>query len=116
MLSLDEASIEGFAPGTAGMAPIDALGAVRRVLDGDAPLTISEEKLNSYKALLKQQMSARRESPEYWIDAIGMRYLDSRDFTTGCDAKIDAVTSDKIMEILSSLGNGLRVEYIITEK
>lgn len=89
---------------------------VRTVLDDAGSWDISDAELASYKDLFKQQMSVRREDPEYWIEAIAMRYLDGKDFTTGCDAKIDAVTEDRILKILSSLNDGLRVEYIINGK
>ena len=79
-------------------------------------MKISKEELDAYKALLKKHMSERKKNPEYWLHAITMRYLDSKDFTTGCDAKIDAVTADKVKTLLASLVNGSKVEYIISRK
>lgn len=97
-------------------ASMDVVDLVCSVLDGTVPLDISDAELASYKDLFKQQMDMRRKNPGYWLEAIAMRHLDGKDFTTECDAKIDAVTEDKILKILSSLNDGLRVEYIINGK
>jgi len=66
--------------------------------------------------MLKKHVAERKKSPEYWQDAISMRYLEGKDFTTGCDARIDMVTVPKVKALLSSLSNGSRVEYIISKK
>ena len=116
MISLNEAAIDGFAPGTAVNDPLVALSAVKNALANPESLKISKEELDAYKALLKKHMSERKKNPEYWLHAITMRYLDSKDFTTGCDAKIDAVTADKVKALLASLVNGSKVEYIISRK
>ena len=116
MISLNEATIDGFAPGTAVNDPMVALTAVRHAFANPESLKITKEELNAYKALLKKYMSERKKNPEYWLNAISMRYLDSKDFTTGCDAKIDAVTADKVKALLASLVNGSKVEYIISRK
>ena len=97
-------------------ARADVASEVRSVLDNVEALEITDVEFKSYKELFKQQMAIRRENPEYWLEAITMRYLDGKDFTTGCDAKIDAVTKDKVMTILSSLNEGLRVEYIVNKR
>lgn len=116
MISLNEASVEGFAPGTVCKDPVEALNSVRTALADPRSLDISKEDLASYKAMLKKYMAERKKSPEYWQDAISMRYLGGKDFTTGCDARIDAVTVSKVKDLLASLVNGSRVEYIISKK
>jgi hypothetical protein len=116
MISLGESSEEGFAPGTVRRDPELALKTVRDALEDPRLLNITEEDLESWKTLLKQYMEDRKNSPEYWLRAISMRYLDRKDFTTSCDVRIDAVTADKIQELLISLAKGSRVEYIINRK
>ena len=116
MISLNEATIDGFAPGTAVNDPLVALAAVRHALANPESLKITKEELGAYKALLKKYISERKKNPEYWLHAVSMRYLDGKDFTTGCDAKIDAVTVDKVKTLLASLVNGSKVEYIISRK
>ena len=116
MVSLSEASIDGFAPGTAVSDPLVALNAVRGALADPKSLDISSAELAAYKALVKKDIAERKKNPEYWLHAISMRYLDGKDFTTNCDAKIDAVTVDKVKSLLVSLINGTKVEYIISRK
>jgi hypothetical protein len=79
-------------------------------------LNITDDDLASWKGILKQYVSDQKKTPEYWMNAISMRYLDGKDFTTGCNAKIDAVTADDIRNLLTSLAEGSRVEYIIERK
>lgn len=116
MISLNEASVDGFAPGTATRNPMEALVAVRNVLDDPGSVKISDKELASYKALLKKYVEIRKKNPEYWLKAISIRYLDGKDFTTGSDARIDAISREKVMSILSSLKDGARVEYITNRK
>lgn len=116
MISLNEASVEGFIPGTANDDPIVALNAIRETLEDPQSLDITEAELASYKAILKKSMADSRKDPEYWLNAIAMRYLEGKDFTTGCDARIDAVTVEKIRSLISSLSKGSRVEYIINKR
>lgn len=115
-VSLTEASVEGFAPGSARDEPMEAMSAVSRRLKTLDSMEISEDELSSYKSLMKKIMSISKGEPEYWLRAIPMRYLDGKDLTTGCDARIDAVTTDRIKSLLKSLAEGARVEYIISKK
>ena len=113
MISLEEASVDGYAQGTAYAAPIEALKALRAALYDIGSVNISKAEMNLYKGLLKKYVSAMKESPEYWLKALTMRYLDGKDFSTGCDARIDAITAEKVKSLLSSLKTGTSVEYII---
>ncbi len=116
MISLNEASIDGFAPGTAVNDPLVALAAVRSTLANPRLLKLTKEELDAYKAFLKKDIAERKKTPEYWLQRIAMRHLDGKDFTTGCDAKIDAVTADKVKALLASLSGSSKVEYIISRK
>jgi hypothetical protein len=116
MISLNEASVDGFAPGTASRNPMEALRSVRKVLDDPGSVKMSDKELASYRSILKKRIEINKKSPEYWLKAISIRYLDGKDFTTGSDARIDAVSREKVMNILSSLKNGARVEYITNRK
>ena len=116
MISLNEASVDGFAPGTAVNDPLVALAAVRSALANPRSLKLTKEELDAYKAFLKKDIAERKKTPEYWLQRISMRYLDGKDFTTGCEAKIDAVTADKVKALLASLIDGSKVEYITSKK
>ena len=116
MLSLREASVEGFAPGTSHHEPMEALSAVRNLLKDMASVELTDKELTSYKAFLKQRVMQRQSEPEYWHEAIALRYIDGKDFTTGYQAKIDAITIDSVKSMLVQLSQGARVEYVINRK
>lgn len=115
MLSLNEASIEGFASGTVREAPLEALAVVRSVLDDMGSMKISDADLSVFKTYLKQQMEMRKSDPEFWLAMLSRRYLDGKDLLTNSAAAIDSITREDVTEILASLSKGSRVEYIITK-
>lgn len=113
MISLAEAPAHGFSR-DAGLTGTDAaLKAVRDVLDGLDRLEIKAEDVEKYKAVLKGRIALEMTQPQYWTRAVAMRYMDGKNFTTGYQARIDAVTPDKVKSILASLTDASRVEYII---
>ena len=116
MISLNEASVEGFVPGTVHGDPMLALKTVREILADPQSMEITDAELASYKSMLKKHVERQKKNPQYWLRAIPMRYLEGKDFTTGCDARIDLVTVPKVKALLSSLSKGSRVEYIISKK
>ena len=113
MLSLREASVDGFAPGTSHHEPMEALSAVRALLKDLESIELTDAELASYKAYLKQSVKRRQSDPEYWQEAISMRYIDGKVFVSGFESKIDAVTVNDIKNILGLLSQGARVEYVI---
>lgn len=116
MLSLREASVDGFAPGTSHHEPMEALAAVRGLLKDLGSMELTQAELASCKVYLKQRMEQRRAEPEYWHDAISLRYIDGKDFTSGYEAKIDAITVEDVRNLLGLLSKGARVEYVINRK
>ena len=72
--------------------------------------------MSAAKAYCKNLYDIDTKDPSYWLHAIAMRYLDGKDFTTGGASKIDAVTSAKVCDILESLGQGSKVEYVINKR
>lgn len=113
MVTLGEASPDGFATG-AELAGFDvALDRLRNALEDLASLKITDETLSKYKKTLKGHLTLQMKTPEYWVHALSMRYLDGKDLTSGYEAKIDAVTVEKVKMILASLTEASKVEYII---
>ena len=98
----------------------DAENAARSVIkselteEGFADFT--DVQVNACKTWLKHNHQVRMNSPEYWVNALLVRYLEGKDFTTGYDAKIDEVTSDEVKSLLLSLNKSGKVEYIIRRK
>ena len=113
MVSLGESSVEGYAPNTVQTDPMLALKAVRDALEDPKSLNITDDDLASWKGILKQYVSDQKKTPEYWMNAISMRYLDGKDFTTSYTAAIDAVNADGLMRMFSDLNTGSKVEYVV---
>ena len=113
---LGEANPEGYAPGSVHGDQLRALESVRAVLADTDSIEIRPEDLNAYKTILKKRVNDMKNTPEYWVRAISMRYTDGKDFTNGSDGWIDSVTPAKVKSLLSDLTKGTRVEYLTIRK
>ena len=91
------------------------IGQLREILS-DCQSDIPVRELDACKAYLKNSYGLRMQSPEYWLKVIPLRYLEGKDFTTGYDAKIDAVTVEMLQHVFKALDNGAGIEYVITKK
>lgn len=112
LISVSQVPEDGFAAGMNVKDPISALSEVRAALSDLAHMDISDAEMNDCKRALKYAVSREMNDPLYWVNAITIRYLDGKDLSSGYAAKIDAVTPDKVREILSSLAAGSKVEYV----
>lgn len=112
MITMEEASAEGFATGVELKGFDAALDCLRTALEELSETEVSEETLTRYKSVLKGHMEIITSDTEYWMHALTMRYLDGKDLTSGYQARIDAVSPGKVREILSSLTKASKVEYI----
>lgn len=113
MITLEEASPEGFAAGSELTGFDEALVRLEKMVEGLADLEVTEEDVAKYKALLKGHVGVKMTDPRYWTRAVTMRYLDGKDLTTGYQAKIDSVTPEGVKSLLASLSDAGRVEYVI---
>ena len=89
---------------------------VRSAIDDVADEGIPQEKIDIYKKTLKNAAVYMQGDPEYWMDVLSWRVIYGKDFHTGCEEKIDAVTPDMVRELIHSLDNGTKVEYIVRPK
>ncbi len=116
IISVSEASEEGFPSGMKPKTPIEVLSDVRSVLSGLHLMKITENDLKPYKEALKNRLAHEMKSPLFWAEAIALRYLDGKDLSTNYAAKIDAVTPDRVMSTLTLLNDGSKVEYVTIRK
>ena len=117
-ISLNEVSENGFSSDTENSGPIEALSIVRSVLSdvAGAELEVSAADVEMFKTQLKERIKTEMKEPFYWLNVISRRYLAGKDFTSGYEARINSVNADKVKSVLSGLGDGTRVEYIISER
>lgn len=116
MISVSEASADGFVSGMELETPISVLDRIRAVLSGLHQIEISESALKMCKARLKNGISIEMKDPRYWVDAIVLRYLDGKDLSTDYASRVDAVTEEKVKSVLNMLDDGCKIEYVTTRK
>ncbi len=97
-------------------ASLDDLSAVRTVLNELTSMELSDADLKPYKEALKDHVAKEMKSPEYWVHAIVLRYLDGKDMSTKYASKTDAVTTERVKSILALLDEGCKVEYVTIKK
>lgn len=112
MISLSQASPDGFSSSTVPSGAMEALSIVRAALDDISEMEVSDAMIKVLKQQLKGGIALEMKDPFYWLNVISRRYLAGKDFTTGYESKIDSVTPAKVKEILSALNGGSKVEYI----
>ena len=115
-VTLNDASPDGFHPDITPLSSMDVIAAVRSVLSEIEELEISSGELTLLKEQLKGAIALEMQGPMYWMNTITRRYLSGKDFTTNYGVKIDAVTAEKVKDILVALSKGSKVEYIISKK
>lgn len=113
MFTVAEAPESGFAEGIETFNSLEDVQIIRNVLAALPEMKISDEELKSYKEYIKTEMSVSLQCPESWLHIIALRYLDGKDQTTNYAKRIDAITPEVVESLLSALGKGSRVEYII---
>ena len=115
LVSVSEVDPGGLVSGYMGKSSIDVLADVRAALSGLASKEVTDDELKQYKAYLKNQFSVEMNDPQYWVDAIVVRYLDGKDLTTGYATNVDALTKEDVKRVLALVDKGCKVEYV-TEK
>lgn len=89
---------------------------VHEAFENEGLSAITDAQVDVCKTWLKHNNDVRTKSPEYWVNAILLRYLEGKDFTTGYDNKIDEVSAEDVRALLKSLDEAGKVEYIIRRK
>lgn len=94
----------------------DMLSELRRAVAGASERDVEADYIAACKAYMKHKYAVQMKEPAYWLQAMAMRYLDGKDYTTGYAAKIDAVTENDVRKILDLLEMGSKIEYIINKE
>lgn len=116
MISVDASRPGGYAYDTVEMSPLHVLFQVRSILKRLSLENIADDRLKGYRDMLKNEFASLQSDPEYWVSVILRRFADGKDLNTDYAAKVDAVTSDHVREIISSLENGGKVELVMNGK
>ncbi len=112
LITVSEASKDGFSSDLELKTPIEVLSDVRSALSGLHLINISDNELKPFREAMKKSLTEEMKKPSYWVDAISLRYLEGKDLSTNYSKKIDAVTPEKVMSILRLLDEGSKVEYV----
>ena len=94
----------------------DMLSELRRAVAGASERAVEADYIAACKAYMKHKYAVQMKEPAYWLQAMAMRYLDGKDYTTGYASKIDAVTENDVRKILDLLEMGSKIEYIINKE
>lgn len=116
MIKMNESNPDGFASYTVQSGSLAALGILRESLSHLMSSKVSDSKLASVKSFVKNWFGIMLSDPSYICKSIVTRYVDGKDFVSECQKKADAVTVDRVMDILKALDEGTKVEYIVNKK
>jgi len=112
-VSCNPCAVDGLPEGITAEDPITALVAMRKALEKLSSKNLSNAELQSYKALLTNNMQSEVKTSSFMVDALQTRLLDGKDIMSDYTNKIKAVSADMVKEILSSLNNGYKIEEVI---
>ena len=116
MLSVRESSDTGFEHGTEREDIMEVLNILRSFLSEISDSMPSDLYVAEGKGRQSNIMAEEIKSGNYWMKAITRRYLDGKDFTKGYEARINAVSPEKVRSIFASLHDGSKVEYVVSKR
>ena len=116
MLSVREASDSGFENGFEKTGIMEVLNILRASLSEMSQSLSSDAYMEDGKSRQSNVMAENMKTGNYWLRSIARRYLDGKDFTKGYDARINAVSPEKVRLIFASLDGGSKVEYVVRKR
>lgn len=84
---------------------------VRNVISSMGTKPCPKAQLDAQKKLLLGSIAQDQKTPEYWAEALRVRFLESRDMVTGYADKVNQTSSEKICELFRNLQIGGMTEY-----
>lgn len=93
----------------------ESYNAARKFFDSFPDIKPSDSELAAFKKVLINNHKRMRNSPSYWRETLVRRYVDAKDFETKAEDKINAVTADKVQNILNQMASGARIETVYVD-
>ena len=115
-VTVEQASGEGLASSSREFNPEEATAILQNLFADMSVVELNKDILSSYKYRVERHLSQKKNRPEYWVDALNLRYLDGKDFTTGAEAKIKAIAEKNVRTMLDILGSSSEKVFTIKGK
>lgn len=96
-----------------GKDPLVLLYDVRAVLSDLSSSPVDDGTAAICRDVVKNGVASLQNDPWYWVEMVKTRFTDGKDLNTRYAEKIDAVSAGKVMEMISLLASGSRVEYVV---
>ena len=100
----------------ADVEPADPLEVVSRMRDALPRITassLSAETLKGLREALAKEMAGEASDPDYVMEAFLLRHSEGKDVLSNYSTYLSKVTAEDVMNVISSLDRGSKVEYII---
>ena len=100
----------------ADVEPADPLEVVSRMRDALPRITassLSAETLKGLREALAKEMAGEASDPDYVMEAFLLRHSEGKDILSNYSTYLSKVTAEDVMNVISSLDRGSKVEYII---
>lgn len=112
VISVEDADIEAFPLDERRTGHLEILGILRKAIT-EAASSLTDSSLTIYKKMVSNEIASKQNDPRYWLFTVYARTAVGKDLNTKYQDKINAVTVKKVSEILKSLDEGSKVEYVI---
>ena len=109
------ADASGFALDNRPSDPLRTLSMIRSCIGEIGKQTVGDKELAACKKNIKGKLETQMEDPQWWMEILTRRYMDGKDLYTNLLSKVDAVSSQKVSDLLEKLVLGSRVEYLIKD-
>jgi len=91
----------------------DALQVIYPAVQNLIETPVRDDRINLYKSHLTQKYSEELKDPETLMGYVFARYSENKDFIGGYGERIKKLSAKTVVDMLSQLCLGLRIEYIV---
>lgn len=109
----DYSKLSGLPAGVVHEDPLSVLFKLRKTIKKVGQEQISGNRLSEYKKYLLNTIESDINNPHMIMKAVSKKYTDGKDLLNKYSNRINAVSTEKVQEILRSLSNSSRIEYVI---